>query len=177
MGSLQEKVACGRNVGDGRSWETAWDCEIGLGLFLPCERSFIWVVGASGVYECVSGYSPGWMERRCAMQTKTTRHVSKSSGSSGHGVTGHTVHFCVLASDLDKLKQRSAKTILRGRRSTGRRNLRQVWRAPLINSRLLFRARRAARLAVDAKYGNESLAHRPNLPWWAALRIDGWSAG
>ena len=108
MGSLQEKVACGRNVGGGRSWETAWDCEIGLGLFLPCERSFIWVVGASGVYECVSGYSPGCMERRCAMQTKTTRHVSKSWGSSGHGVTGHTVDFCVLASDLDKLKQRSA---------------------------------------------------------------------
>ena len=108
MGSLQEKVACGRNVGGGRSWETAWDCEIGLGLFLPCERSFIWVVGASGLYERVSCYSSGCMERGCAMKTKTTQHVSKSWGVSGRGDTRYTVDFCAIASDLDKLKQRSA---------------------------------------------------------------------
>ena len=70
---------------------------------MPGEWSFVRVVGASGLYERVSAYSPGCMGRRCAMKTKTTLHVSKSWGSSGRGVTVNTVRFCGIARDIDKL--------------------------------------------------------------------------
>jgi hypothetical protein len=46
---------------------------------------------------------------------KRTHHVSKLWGSSGRPVTEHVMDFCVVASDSDKQKQRSAEEILRGK--------------------------------------------------------------
>ena len=44
--------------------------------------------------------------KRCAVQAKSTECVSKSWGSSGRGVTGHTVDFCVIGKRSEEQKQK-----------------------------------------------------------------------
>jgi hypothetical protein len=116
MGSLQEKVAHGRHVSGGGSEETQSGYEIDLRAVCTVRRRLRsgprrkWPLPADfWLFTCLYG-------KTVCDDGKRTHHVSKLWGSSGRPVTGHVLDFCVVASDSDKQKQRSAEAILRGRR-------------------------------------------------------------